>query len=194
MLELVVADVLWSLDVDECDARLAADRDGPNSAATAAERSIELDGASGDALGFASFVRFMNVLNSYFARMYFSSSLSRSDSIMFVGGGYRFSSGLYNALDLMFPVCFMCSTCSLVHVSSVRLFTFEMWVPIFRWILAQFTQIKMPRLCDAHLGVLALQSAHTSLPGWLTSSRSMRWFFSAASLLVPDIPRAISGF
>ena len=43
----------------------------------------------------------------YKPRMYFSSSLSLSESIKFVGGGYRVSSGLYLALDLTFPICFM---------------------------------------------------------------------------------------
>lgn len=40
-------------------------------------------------------------------RMNFSTSLSRSNSIIFVGGGWRASSGLYISLDLMFPTCRM---------------------------------------------------------------------------------------
>lgn len=47
---------------------LEADRDGPIIAATCADR-------------------LMNDLNSYFERMYFSRSLSLSESIMLVGGG-----------------------------------------------------------------------------------------------------------
>lgn len=93
-------------------------------------------------------LQFMNHLNSYLARMNFSISLSRSASIILVGGGWRASSGLYMAFDLIFPLCFMTSTCSLVHASRVMLFTFVIWVPSLRWMLAQLTlhHIKMPKL------------------------------------------------
>lgn len=40
-------------------------------------------------------------------RMNFSKSLSRSESIIFVGGGLRTSFGLYVSLDLTFPTCRM---------------------------------------------------------------------------------------
>jgi hypothetical protein len=90
--------------------------------------------------------RSMNRLNSYFERINFSSSESRSESTIFAGGGWRASSGLYNALDLIFPFPFITSTCSLLHSSRVMLLTLVMCVPILRWMLAQFTQRKMPRL------------------------------------------------
>jgi len=93
-----------------------ADRDGPRWEATTADR----------------FVRLTKRLNSYLSRMNFSTSLSRSTSIIFVGGGLRTSSGLYISLDLIFPTCRMFSTCSFVQRSIVRLFTFVIWVPIFR--------------------------------------------------------------
>jgi hypothetical protein len=41
-------------------------------------------------------------------RMNFSKSLSRSASIIFVGGGWRTSFGLYFPFDLVFPICRMC--------------------------------------------------------------------------------------
>lgn len=54
--------------------------------------------------------------------IYFSNSLSLSESIMFVGGGCVISSGLYKSFDLMFPFSFMTSTCSFDHESIVKLF------------------------------------------------------------------------
>ena len=70
--------------------------------------------------------------NSYFLRMYISSSLSLSLSSMLVGGRLRISSGLNSLLLLMLPISFILSTCSRVHVSSESDFTFEMWTPILR--------------------------------------------------------------
>lgn len=74
----------------------------------------------------------MNLRNSYFLRMYFSSSLSLSLSSMLVGGRFRISSGLYLRLLLTLPTAFILSTCSRVHVSSVMDLTLEMWTPILR--------------------------------------------------------------
>lgn len=82
-----------------------ADLDGPSFDATRADLS-------------------MKRLNSYFDRIYCSSSLSLSASIKFGGGGCRTSFGLYIALERAFPVAFMCSTCSFVHESIVKLLTF----------------------------------------------------------------------
>ena len=67
----------------------------------------------------------MNLRNSYFLRMYFSSSLSLSLSSMLVGGRLRISSELKIRLLLMLPISFILSTCSRVHVSSVIDLTFE---------------------------------------------------------------------
>ena len=55
------------------------------------------------ALGAA---RFMNFFVSYFARMYFSISESRSDSSRFVGGGCIDSFGFHLAFALRFPMLF----------------------------------------------------------------------------------------
>lgn len=67
----------------------------------------------------------INLRNSYFLRIYFSSSLSLSLSSMLVGGRLRISSGLKNLLLLMLPTSFILSTCSRVHVSSVSDLTLE---------------------------------------------------------------------
>ena len=68
--------VLLGLAPATGDVRLDAERDGPSRAATAAERSIELDGASADTFGngseLRSEVRCMKLLNSYFAGGEFS--------------------------------------------------------------------------------------------------------------------------
>ena len=70
---LEIDDVLGR-EVEIVDARLAAEREGPSNAATAADRSMELDGDSVDTTGFdfafafgSEGLRFMNDLNSYFA-------------------------------------------------------------------------------------------------------------------------------
>jgi hypothetical protein len=47
------------------------------------------------------------VERDHLPRMNFSTSLSRSRSIIFAGGGWRTSSGLYVPLDLRFPTCRM---------------------------------------------------------------------------------------
>lgn len=73
------------------------------------------------------------------------------------------------------------STWSFVHVSRVRLFTFEMWVPNFLCIEAHWTQRKTPWSHEAHRGFLARQSAQWSLPGSLTRARIWRWYRSAAA-------------
>lgn len=81
------------------------------------------------------------------------------------------------------------STCSRFHVSRVKLFTFETWVPSFLCIEAHCTQRKTPWSHEAHRGFLARQSAHWSLPGSLTRARIWRWYRSAAAAL-DDIPSA----
>lgn len=72
------------------------------------------------------------------------------------------------------------STCSLVHLSSVTLLTFVTWLPILRCIDVHWTHRKTPWSHDAHRGLRALQSAHTSFPGSLRRRRSWRWYRSVA--------------
>lgn len=47
-------------------------------------------------------------VQKYVHRMYFSKSLSLSESIILGGGGWRNSFGLYIAFDLMLPISFIC--------------------------------------------------------------------------------------
>ena len=98
----IVAERVGALDAS----RLDADWEGPSSAATCAEREMNFlySYLSAELLACARYAR-KGLDDSH--RMYFSSSLSRSESIMFVGGGCLVSSGLKCAFDLMFPFAFM---------------------------------------------------------------------------------------
>jgi len=98
-------------DVD--DLTDEADRDGPRWEATTAARSVRLTKRLNSYLSGSH--KLVNVglvvptrREDHLPRMNFSISLSRARSIMFAGGGWRTSSGLYISLDLMFPTCRMC--------------------------------------------------------------------------------------
>lgn len=98
-------------DVD--DLRDEADLDGPRWEATTAARSMRLTKRlnsylSGGGTHWLVSARSCQSERDHLPRMNFSTSLSRSRSIIFAGGGWRTSSGLYISLDLMFPTCRMC--------------------------------------------------------------------------------------
>lgn len=98
--------VLWRVD-EIVEDRLASERDGPRSAATAADLSMELDGVKHEACPFSDFdcgdsagglfALFMNVLNSYFAK--------RSvNKIAPVGRVVNFTSNIFLELTIPFLV------------------------------------------------------------------------------------------
>ena len=81
-------------DDDELDESLLdADREGPSSAATKADRSTK-DLNSYFAKEIENMLGRFKMMQCHAPRMYFSNSLSLSESIMFVGGGFRDSCGL----------------------------------------------------------------------------------------------------
>ena len=55
--------------------------------------------------------------------------------------------GLKVRFDVVFPTRFMLSTWSGDQLSMLSDLTFEMWVPILRWMAAQLMQRKIPSCC-----------------------------------------------
>ena len=65
-----------------------------------------------------------------------------------------------NKFALRFPIFCTNATCSGSQVSSVVDLTLEVSTPSERWTPLQLRHTKTPRLTDAQVGPLALQSAH----------------------------------
>lgn len=94
----------------------------PLSLACASRARFMLVGSSPPALPREALAPGLKAPCSYFFRIYFSISESRSAVDDDVGGGLRRSSGLYIALDAVLPTDRRCATAGRSHESSVMLF------------------------------------------------------------------------
>ena len=91
-------------------------------------------------------------------------------------------------LALRLPIAWAKATCSGSQVSSVVERTLEQCTPSDRCTPEQLRQMKQPRFTDAHVGPLALQSAHRRLSSCLRRAVRMRLWLSFCAFVTALLP------